>query len=241
MTSFFFVRRVIFQFQIINLIFQVNADPTPDSDIDDLADDTQSVGTTVGEVVKLRADRSGPLNKPIAVQYLLSDTSSDTEAIGRLGEELVYQHLRASVGAKKEVVWVNEASERCWPFDIVLCSKVRGWSIVDVAAYAGRWRDMVQDYPETHFIEVKSSLSPTKPLFEMSMGELEMARECDKHYSLYRLRGLGPEMRPRLECIRRPLLAFNSRYFALIAHETQQQMLQNAHQHAAASAAAPAS
>ncbi|KXZ46648.1 hypothetical protein GPECTOR_41g612 [Gonium pectorale] len=127
-----------------------------------------------------------------------SEEEKRLKAIGRWGEELVFRHLvtqldrqqrsqlqtahgggaptgqgqpaaRAGSVAADRVVWVNRERESYMPYDIY-----------------------IQHADEsTTYIEVKTSTSNTKDLFEISLAELRFAEDQGSQYVLYRVRGAG--------------------------------------------------
>jgi hypothetical protein len=88
---------------------------------------------------------------------------------GRWGEQLVAWHLRKTL-ASAEVTWVNEEEERGLPYDII---------VTELGGAIGSRNDS--------YVEVKATSSADKPLFEMSVAELEFARAHGAAYSLYRV------------------------------------------------------
>ena len=88
---------------------------------------------------------------------------------GRWGEQLVAWHLRETL-ASAEVTWVNEEEERGLPYDII---------VTELGGAIGSRNDS--------YVEVKATSSADKPLFEMSIAELEFARAHGAAYSLYRV------------------------------------------------------
>ena len=89
---------------------------------------------------------------------------------GRWGEELVARQLKATLKSAV-VTWVNEEEERGLPYDIVIVEPND---------------DATSGYRES-FIEVKATTSADKALFEVSMAELDFARQQGAAYALYRV------------------------------------------------------
>jgi hypothetical protein len=88
---------------------------------------------------------------------------------GRWGEQLVAGHLRKTL-ASAEVKWVNEEEERWQPYDII------------VTEHGG-----ASGSRNVSYVEVKATTSADKPLFEISIAELEFALKHGAAYSLYRV------------------------------------------------------
>ena len=65
------------------------------------------------------------------------------------------------------VTWVNEAQEQGLPFDLIL------------------------EHSPPAYIEVKSTTSKRKQLFELSRKELEFAEKMGAMYVIYRVSGAG--------------------------------------------------
>ena len=86
--------------------------------------------------------------------------------------------LLQSTHPSAKVTWVNEEEEQGLPYDILVAEEPR----------------LGQDAnKEPLYVEVKSSTSLSKPLFEISLRELEFARRQGAAYSLYRVLGAcGP-------------------------------------------------
>ena len=90
----------------------------------------------------------------------------EARAVGRWGERLLYETLR-ELGEK--VTWVNEVQEQGLPFDVIL-----------------------ERTPPT-YIEVKSTISKTKQLFQLSVKELQFAEKMGDLYTIYRVYGAGSD------------------------------------------------
>ncbi|RHY28957.1 hypothetical protein DYB32_005571 [Aphanomyces invadans] len=90
-------------------------------------------------------------------------------AIGRVGEEYVYSLLRAEF-PPDQVEWVNQVEETGLPYDICIHHASGG----------------------TEFIEVKSTSTYDKVVFEMSVQELEYATLKGSQYSIYRAFAIKP-------------------------------------------------
>ncbi|OQR87692.1 phosphoserine aminotransferase [Achlya hypogyna] len=97
-------------------------------------------------------------------------------AIGRAGEAHVYELLRATHGDAVE--WVNELQETGLPYDIC----INGGS-------GGR-----------EYIEVKSTSTFDKVVFEMSVQELDFAGQHGSQYIIYRVFQVKPHVGPVVDC-----------------------------------------
>ena len=76
---------------------------------------------------------------------------------GRWSEQLVAQQLRATL-TSATVSWVNEGGEQGLPYDITI--------------------EEVSQHDETRYVEVKATVSDAKALFEMSIAEVNFARQA---------------------------------------------------------------
>jgi hypothetical protein len=108
--------------------------------------------------------------QPTVVQAMTDASSVERRmSTGHWGEQLVAWHLRETL-ASAEVTWVNEEEERGLPYDII---------VTELGGAIGSRNDS--------YVEVKATSSADKPLFEMSVKELEFARAHGAAYSLYRV------------------------------------------------------
>eukprot|EP00966_Prymnesium_polylepis_P220268 5095558-Prymnesium_polylepis.1 len=98
-----------------------------------------------------------------------SVASEQQVTTGRWGEQLIARYLLATVAAA-EGTWVNEAEESGLPYDILVTERSEGMG-----------------WGRESYIEVKATNSADKPLFEMSVAELEFAQKQGASYSLYRV------------------------------------------------------
>ncbi|GMF65006.1 unnamed protein product [Phytophthora lilii] len=119
-----------------------------------------------------------PLPPPPAGQAMQSlsmpntMTKEEREAIGRWGEEYVFNQLKqqyADNESELTVEWVNEKEESGLPYDLTLSS-------------AGK---------VVEYIEVKSTRTMEKGVFEISMNELDQAAIHGSTYSIYRVFNAG--------------------------------------------------
>jgi hypothetical protein len=95
--------------------------------------------------------------------------SSACDSIGRWGEQLVSMVLERNLPSVS-VHWLNAGQEQGLPYDIEVCERGR------------------PDKP-LFFVEVKTTSSLTKPLFELSLAELDFARQKGSLYVIYRVFG----------------------------------------------------
>lgn len=99
-------------------------------------------------------------------------SKEEREAIGRWGEEYVFNQLKqqhAEEDSNMTVEWVNEKEESGLPYDLTLSS-------------AGK---------VVEYIEVKSTRTMEKGVFEISMNELDQAAIHGSTYSIYRVFNAG--------------------------------------------------
>ena len=105
--------------------------------------------------------------------------------VGRYGEELVFLYLlkqqelglliHDSQSAQNvTVLWVNQSAESGLPFDIQINFHISG-----------------QQAPKSLFIEVKTTKTPDKGLFEISNNELRFAHQQRDAFHLYRVFNAG--------------------------------------------------
>jgi len=107
-------------------------------------------------------------------QINLAHETNSQVATGRWGEQLVALHLQSTL-ISADVVWVNEIEEQGLPYDVKIVERSQ-----DVAA-------TVPHAEKVHYVEVKATTSSSKPLFEMSLAEIDFARERGSACSLYRV------------------------------------------------------
>ncbi|TMW56870.1 hypothetical protein Poli38472_006880 [Pythium oligandrum] len=118
-----------------------------------------------------------PGSRPPTPSHLVSvggNSMTDEEklAIGRWGEEYVYQQLlqRYDDDKNTRVEWVNEKAESGLPYDILVST--------------GTSQDV-------EYIEVKSTRTMEKGVFEISMNELDQAGVHGSRYCIYRVFNAG--------------------------------------------------
>ncbi|KAL4087137.1 hypothetical protein PRIC1_013037 [Phytophthora ramorum] len=101
-----------------------------------------------------------------------SMTKEEREAIGRWGEEYVFNQLKQQHGDSESnmtVEWVNETEESGLPYDLTVSS---GGKVVE-------------------YVEVKSTRTMEKGVFEISMNELDQAAIRGSTYCIYRVFNAG--------------------------------------------------
>lgn len=112
------------------------------------------------------------------------------EEIGRWGERCVFEFLqneaKRTSGAEVEIIWVNERGNTTAPYDIEIRRNSNG----------------VENDENCHtvitFVEVKTTSSDQKEVFELSVPELSFAKEKQKALHLYRVFNAGkPSVRIR--------------------------------------------
>ena len=123
--------------------------------------------------------------------------SSDARAVGRWGEALVYHYLLATRPGWT-VTWLNEREESTSFYDVLLESPV--------SASGGRRRI---------FVEVKTTRSRDKNVFEMSPNEWSFASRPGVDYRVYRVFSAGDTNNVRLTVVRDPFRCVNERAVAL--------------------------
>ncbi|CAH0489522.1 unnamed protein product [Peronospora farinosa] len=128
----------------------------------------------------------------------LSNTMSkeEREAIGRWGEEYVYNQLKqqhADSASNLIVEWVNEKEESGLPYDLTLSS---GNKVVE-------------------YIEVKSTRTTEKGVFEISMNELDQAAIHGSTYCIYRVFNAGNSALCRVIRMKNPVSLVRQRKIQL--------------------------
>lgn len=142
----------------------------------------QFVPSTISSIHFEEVATAAQLRPPMSV--LLHDRSTQQE-IGKYGEELVFLYLlkQRELGLlthdrqpaqNVSVQWVNQTAESGFPFDIQVNFYKSG-----------------QEKPMSLFIEVKTTASPDKTLFEISNNELRFAHQQRDAFHLYRVFNAG--------------------------------------------------
>ena len=109
---------------------------------------------------------------------VVNPSNSDTAAIGRSGEKLVYEVLQKNWVKEVDqgdlsVIWVNEDQETGLPFDIQIMRRDN------------------DEYVPVKYIEVKATKEVENKAFEMSPNELRYAFHHGSSYDVYRVGGIG--------------------------------------------------
>ena len=118
----------------------------------------------------------GEANLPEVMSLPDLSVSPSQMEIGRWGEEWVYRFLlhtcqdAIKVNAV-EVTWMNEKEESSSPYDILMRQNCTP--------------------PQDIYIEVKSTGSEKKDLFEVSMPQIHMAHKYRHAYQIYRVYNAG--------------------------------------------------
>lgn len=108
------------------------------------------------------------------------------EEIGRWGERCVFEFLQSEAGAEVEIIWVNERENTTAPYDIEIRRHFNGMGNDE------NCRTVIT------FVEVKTTSSDQKEVFELSVPELSFAMEKQNALHLYRVFNAGkPSVRIR--------------------------------------------
>jgi len=136
--------------------------------------------------------------------------SDEAMATGRAGEAAVFQYIRDATavaelpgllhGPAHDVVWANQGAETGRPYDIT---------------YTGVNN---RGKAETYYVEVKTTASVDKPIFEISPGELDFARHHPQTYLILRLFGVGARGTPERVC---KLVVMTQPWDAIVAKSAQ--------------------
>jgi hypothetical protein len=116
-------------------------------------------------------------------------TQEERTAIGRWGEEFAYRMLVTEYASKQnevKVVWVNEHEESGEPYDLKMI-----WT-------QGKSR-------KEEYIEVKSTRTTEKGLFEVTINEFEYASIHGSNYSIFRVFNAGNDALCRVLRFRNPV------------------------------------
>eukprot|EP00924_Labyrinthula_sp_SR-Ha-C_P005440 snap_masked-scaffold_1-processed-gene-31.8-mRNA-1 protein AED:1.00 eAED:1.00 QI:0/-1/0/0/-1/1/1/0/355 len=127
-----------------------------------------------------------------------SSAESRLRRTGSWGEKLVYSYLKKKheiSEASAKAIWVNEIKESLHPYDIRII-------------YGSE-----NNLSQTHFIEVKSTVSPDKNVFEFSKEELDFmsSRGGKIKYSIYRVFNSGNLEKVWIRVLDNPMDMLNSR------------------------------
>lgn len=111
--------------------------------------------------------------------------SSNREDIGRWGERCVYEYLLRQAQQLPpglvEIVWMNEKGNTIVPYDLEIRRRVEG-----------------AEKPVVTYVEVKTTSSDQKDIFEISLKELEFAMFTHQAFHLYRVYNAGNPGRLRI-------------------------------------------
>lgn len=110
------------------------------------------------------------------------------EEIGRWGEEYVFEFLqeqvRCDLSGSVEIVWINEKGNTTAPYDIeIRRNGVRGGD---------------DRRPVLTYVEVKTTSSDQKDIFELSVQQLQFARAHQDAFHLYRVFNAGKPKNVRI-------------------------------------------
>lgn len=112
----------------------------------------------------------------------LDQNETSLHEIGRWGEHMVYQYLLQQKEADPnitEVKWCNKENEKGTPYDMEISRKTDS--------------GIVQT-----FIEVKTTLTDDKDVFEISSQQIQFAQEHRENFHIYRVFNAGDLERVRL-------------------------------------------
>uniref|UniRef100_A0AAV1UFX7 Protein NO VEIN C-terminal domain-containing protein n=1 Tax=Peronospora matthiolae TaxID=2874970 RepID=A0AAV1UFX7_9STRA len=137
---------------------------------------------------------SGPITQSLSLSNTM--TKEERVAIGRWGEEYVFNQLKqqqADNESNLTVEWMNEMEESGLPYDLTLSA---GNKVVE-------------------FIEVKSTRTMEKGVFEISMNELDQAATHGSTYCIYRVFNAGNSALCRVIRMKNPVSLVRQRKIQL--------------------------
>ncbi|XP_068725664.1 uncharacterized protein [Montipora capricornis] len=109
---------------------------------------------------------------------------SNREDVGRWGERCVYEYLLKQAQllspGEVEIVWINEKGNTIVPYDLEIRRRVPG-----------------SEKPVITYIEVKTTSSDQKDVFEISVQELQFAMAKQQAFHLYRVTLIPDRLRIR--------------------------------------------
>ena len=113
------------------------------------------------------------------------DENSNREDIGRWGEQCVFEFLLNQAkfpppGVEVEIVWMNEKGNTTHPYDLEIRQRP-----------AGEQDEVHSKMTVITYVEVKTTSSNQKEIFEISVPELQFALEKQKAFHLYRVFNAG--------------------------------------------------
>lgn len=122
------------------------------------------------------------LKNPPEIQLDMEQDEAGLQEIGRWGEHIVYQYLLQQKDNDPDIVevkWCNAENEIGSPYDMELSRKTDS-GIVKT------------------FIEVKTTLTDDKDVFEISSQQIQFAKEHRENFHIYRVFNAGDQERVRL-------------------------------------------
>ena len=128
---------------------------------------------------------------------------SDLPAVGRWGEALVYNYLRATLPPERCAAWLNEESETKAPYDLTISARGH-------AAHrgGGSGSGSGSGAAVSVFVEVKTTRHRDANVFDLSYFEWEfLSREPPVRYHIYHVRGAGDPAGATITIIEDPLQA----------------------------------
>ncbi|KAL3859495.1 hypothetical protein ACJMK2_009714 [Sinanodonta woodiana] len=123
-------------------------------------------------------DELPPMDNLI-IPEMITSGEGHTE-VGIWGEQLVYNYLikiKDVEGTIQEVKWINKEGETGAPYDLEV---------------------YYQNNPQVHYIEVKSTQSNSKEVFEISLPQIKFAERQKEHFHIYRVFNAGNSQTVRL-------------------------------------------
>lgn len=113
------------------------------------------------------------------------------EYIGYWGEKYAYDQLRQEFPVVK---WLNETTEQGKPYDI----------------------EIHHENHRVDYIEVKSTRTSTKPMFEFTLNEFDAASKFGSQYFIYRVFNAGKPSRAHMLRIRNPVTMIRQKKLRLL-------------------------
>ncbi|XP_062567288.1 uncharacterized protein LOC134229558 [Saccostrea cucullata] len=122
------------------------------------------------------------LKAPPEIPLDLDQDESNLQEIGRWGEHLVHQYLLEQQEGDSDIIevkWCNKEKEQGTPYDFELSRRT-------------------EDGVIKTFIEVKTTLTDDKDVFEISSQQIQFAQEQRENFHIYRVFNAGDLERVRL-------------------------------------------
>ena len=152
--------------------------------------------------------RPTPVTTQVLEGHLEELDELDRYNVGRWGERLATAALRAC-NEFDSVRWVNEEKEQGLPYDIeAVRAKLDAPDGGDEPAHG-------DSHSEKVYLEVKTTTSHDKALFEISCAELDFMRRAGSSYELCRVWAAGTP-NARVARLREPAAALASGQLALL-------------------------